>query len=57
MTLASNDEDVEGAGSVVEPSLENLTKDNLLKLASEKGIESVSARMTKAQIIEALNEA
>lgn len=57
MPLASIDEDVEGAGSVVEPSLENLTKDNLLKLASEKGIEGVSARMTKAQIIEALNEA
>lgn len=67
MTLASNDEDeeptlesdedVEGAGSVVEPSLENLTKDNLLKLASEKGIESVSARMTKAQIVELLNKA
>lgn len=67
MTLASNDEDeeptlesdegVEGDVSNEELALEDLKKDDLLKIASDMGIDGVNARMTKAQIVELLNKA
>lgn len=70
MTLASieaNDEpslesgeDVEGNKSIEandESSLESLKKDELLKIASEKGIDGITSKTTKDQIIEMIKKA
>ena len=36
------------------PDLNSLTKSQLLSMAEENGVEGVSSRMTKAQIIDAI---
>ena len=50
MTLADNDED----GSYSEEELNALTKAQLLTLAKELGVESVSSSMLKADIVSAI---
>ena len=50
MALADSDED----GSYSEDELNALTKTQLLALASELGVEGVSSKNTKAEIVTAI---